>query len=153
LTEDGYEVTGCKWFKNGIEVIETNTVNEFSYAEGFNKLLEFAPTYYMFRLITENYGEIPSTEKIISHPEKSFGCSETENSDLLFVYPNPVLQGNVLYIEGVEAGSMVYVYNHLGACVYNVIATHNSMKLSVDFPKGIYLIRTENKIVKIMIVK
>ena len=44
LAEDGFEVTGCKWYKNGVEVTETNTNDVFSYAEGSDKFLETEPT-------------------------------------------------------------------------------------------------------------
>jgi len=37
LEEDGFDIAGCKWFKNGIEQKNTHTINEFSYSEGADK--------------------------------------------------------------------------------------------------------------------
>ena len=153
LAEDGYEVTDCKWFKNGIEVKNTHTIDAFGFSEGSDKLLETAPTYYSFRLITKNFGELPSSEKIIIYPDKTPDCSETENFNTLVAYPNPVQQGSMITLEGVVAGSAIYVYNHLGACVLNTIATNNVMRLAFDFPWGIYLIRSEDKILKVVVLK
>ena len=154
LAEDGFELTGCVWFKNGIEVTETNTIDEFSYAEGADKLLETDPVYYTYCLKTKNYGVWCSTEKIIISRNKALDCPdcEAENSGNLLIYPNPLLSGDLLTLEGVIKGSPVYVYNHLGVCVLSAIATNNIMNLTLDFPQGIYLIRNENKIVKVMIV-
>jgi hypothetical protein len=106
----------------------------------------------MFRLITENYGELLSSKKMIISLDKAFGCLEVDNSDPILVYPNPVGQGSVITIEGVRPGSPIFVYNHLGACVLNMIATNNKMKLTLNLSQGIYLIRTEDKTVKIMVV-
>jgi len=153
LEEDGFDVTGCKWFKNETEQRETHTINAFSFAEGSDKRLEKSPTYYWFKLITKNYGELPSSKKIIIGADKMVGCPEAETSQNLLVYPNPVVKGSILTIEGVVADSQIYVHNHLGACVFNTVATNDNMKLRLDFPHGIYLIRNESKIVKIIIIK
>jgi len=153
LEEDGFDVTGCKWFKNGIEQMETNTVNVFSFAEGSDKLLETAPNYYSFRLITKNYGELPSSNKIIIHPDKAQGCTDPKPANNLLVYPNPVRQGSLLTLEGVVDGGYIYIYNYIGACVLNIKTTDTTMKLALDFPQGIYLIRNEERIVKIVIVQ
>jgi len=153
LEEDGFDVTGCKWFRNDIEVKETHTINAFSFAEGYDKKLLRAPNYYTFKLITSNYGELPSSKKIIIGADNMVGCPDTETSRNLLVYPNPVVKGSVVTIEGVGVDSRIYVYNHLGACVFSTVATTDLMKLTLDFPQGIYLIRNESKIVKIIVIK
>jgi hypothetical protein len=153
LSEDGYDVSNCKWFKNGMEEKETRTINEFSYSAGANELLELAPTYYMFQLITSNYGNLCSSKKIITSKDKSLSCPGTGSTDNLFVYPNPVLCGGSLTIEGVIKDSPIYVYNHLGACVFNTFATDEITTLTFNLPQGIYLIRANEKVVKIMIMK
>jgi hypothetical protein len=153
LAEDGFEVTGSLWFKNGIEVTDTHTADPFSYAEGDGKLLENAPTYYMFCLITEKYGELCSTEKIILKPAKAHGCPEVENSDNLLAFPNPVWSGNLLTLVGIVKNSPVYVYNHLGICVFSFIATESITTIAFDFPQGIYLLRNGEKMVRVVVVK
>ena len=153
LVEDGYEVIGCKWYKNGIEVKETYATDECTYIEGSDKLLETAPTYYMYCIITKNYGELCSTEKIIINHNKALVCNEIENSNNLMAYPNPVMSGGLLTLEGVIKGSPIYAYNYLGACVFSTIATENIMSLILDLPQGIYLIRNEDKIVRIVTMK
>ena len=67
LWQDGYDVIGCKWYKNGIEELNTRTIDEFSYSAGpnFGDMLEYE-TCYSFRLITSNRGELCSTVKFIS---------------------------------------------------------------------------------------
>jgi len=153
LEEDGYDVMGCKWFKNGIEV-ETHTNNEFSYSEDSNKLLEPEPTYYMFQLTTKKHGELCRSKKItINRGDKASHCPETTTQDNLRAYPNPVLSGKWLTLEGNIKDRPIYVLNHLGACVHNFIATDNIITFPFDFPQGIYLIRAEEKIVKVVTVK
>ncbi|MCL2289558.1 MAG: T9SS type A sorting domain-containing protein [Bacteroidetes bacterium] len=154
LAEEKYEVTGCKWFKNGMEENNTRTVDEFSYSAGINQLLESAPTYYMFQLTTENHGNLCSSKKIIiSRDNKSLHCVTTGIADKLLVYPNPVLSGSSLTIEGTIKDNPIYVYNHLGACVHSITATDNITILTLNLPQGIYLIRTHDKTVKIMIMR
>jgi len=153
LLEEEYEVTGCKWFKNGIEVNDTHTINEFSYSAGINELLELASTYYIFQLTTNNHGNLCSSKKIITSRDKSLRCSVAGSKDHLLVYPNPVLSGSSLTIEGAIKDCPIYVYNHLGACVHNIVATDNIITLTLNLPQGIYLIRANEKIVKIMIMR
>ena len=153
LAEDGYEVIGCKWYKNGIEVKETYATTECSYTEGSDKLLEAAPTYYMYCILTKNHGELCSTEKIIIKHDKVLGCKDVENIDKLLAYPNPLFSGGLLTLKGIVKGSPIYVYNFLGSCVFSTIATENIMPITLDLPQGIYLIRNADQIFKIAIVK
>lgn len=153
LADDGYIVTDCKWFRDGKEVKNTHTLNQFSFAEGSNKRLFKDPTYYMYQLTTSNYGELPSSKKIIIHSEKAPGCPETEDLEELLVYPNPVLSGSLFTIEGLDAGNQIQVYNPIGTCVYSTIATDYVMTLSFHFPPGIYLIRTGDKMAKVVVIK
>ena len=153
LAEDGYEITGCKWFKNGIEQKDTHTNSEYSYSEGANLPLEKAPNYYQFRLNTKNYGELWSTQKIIIPSAKMLFCPGTEISNILLVYPNPAMSGSMLTLEGLVPNSPVYVYNYLGECVLKQNTTHNTSIIVLDVPSGIYLIRNDKRIVKIVIVK
>jgi len=74
-------------------------------------------------------------------------------TDKLLAYPNPVTQGTPFTIEGVCKDDLVSVYNYLGVCVGSTIATNSAVKLMLDLPTGIYLIRANNKAVKIVVVR
>jgi len=149
LAEDDYEVTGCKWFKNGIEEKNTRTVDEFSYSAGPNifDLLESAPTYYMFQLTTKNHGLLCSTNKMITDNDLPPG-SKTGN---LFIYPNPVMSGTPFTIEGVAKDSPIHIYNQYGICVNSAIVTDDITVFTLHLPAGIYFIRTNDKEAKIVI--
>ena len=150
LAEEGYEVTDCKWFKNGIEEIDTRTIDQFSYSAGPDifDLLELAPTYYMFRLTTRNHGYLCSTHKLLTGYD-GFGKTNTGN---LFVYPNPVMSGSPLTIEGVIENGTVEVYNQYGVFISSAIATGNTITFSLHLPAGIYFIRANSKEIKIVII-
>jgi len=145
LREEGYEVTGCLWYKNGIELKETNTINEFSYSAGPNEgnLLELSPTYYIFELLTSNFGALCSNKKIITG----------YNINKLIVYPNPVLAGIPFTVVGTEKENSIHVYNYYGACVGKIAGEEGLSKITLDLPAGIYFIRTNNKAATIMVVK
>lgn len=149
LNEDGYDVTGCRWFKNDFELFELNTMNEFSYSAGplATDLLELSPTFYMFQLMTDNFGPLCSTKKNIT--EYMF----THDFGKLIVYPNPVSSGAPFTVAGVNENSTIKVYNFMGACVGNAIATNNAVELTLHLPTGIYLIRADNKNGKIVIIE
>jgi len=70
---------------------------------------------------------------------------------VLSAYPNPVSKGSTLNIEGVAKGSHIEVYNVQGACVCRTIATENPAQLMLDVPAGIYIVRTHNGEIKIII--
>jgi len=146
LREDGYEYTGCLWYKNGIEEPDTRTINEFSYSAGpyEGDLLEFAPTYYMFELITKNFGNLCSTKKRID------SCTFHKG---LMAYPNPVWAGNQLTLAGFTPNMPIYIYNQYGTCVGSTVSAENTTTLTLNYPPGIYLIRSNNKTTKIVIVK
>jgi hypothetical protein len=145
LREDGYEVTGCKWFKNGIELTKTNTINEFSYSAGPNQsdLLELTPTYYHFELITNNFGTLCSSKKILAG----------YHVDKLIVYPNPVAAGTPLTIIGTNKDAPINVYNLYGAYVGSAMGEESIVKIILDLPNGIYFIRSNNKVAKIVVIK
>jgi hypothetical protein len=145
LREEGYEVTGCRWFKNGIELPETNTIDEFSYSAGPNatNLLELSPTYYTFELQTANFGPLCSTKKTLTG----------YNLNKLVVYPNPVAVSTSFTVLGSKKDSPINVYNLYGACVGSVMGTEGITKLSLNLPAGIYFIRSHNKEAKIIVLK
>ena len=150
LAEEGYEVTDCKWFKNGVEEIDTRTIDQFSYSAGPDifDLLELAPTYYMFRLTTRNHGYLCSTHKLLT----GYDVFGKANAGSLFVYPNPVMSGSPFTIEGDIENGTVEVYNQYGVFIGSAVATGSSITFSLHLPAGIYFIRANNKEVKVVII-
>jgi hypothetical protein len=142
LRNDDYEVTGCKWYKikNGTEEL---IGTDYTYSAGprSTDLLE-TDVVYFFVLSTSNYGDLRSTDKVISNLRSAIA---------LMAYPNPVQTGSMLTIEGVTEGSPIEVYNQIGACVIRTIATGNPVTLTLNVPAGLYLIRTNNGEIKIVV--
>jgi len=150
LRENGYHVIGCKWYRNGIEQLETNTINEFSYSAGprITDLLERAPTAYSFRLITSNRGELCSTPKTINFN----GASPAPNNKM-WVYSNPVQAGVPFTVEGVAKNDEVRVYNQYGMCVHSAVADGESIILTLNVQAGVYVVRANEKWVKVVVVR
>ena len=147
LRENGYNVSGCRWFKNGIELLELNTLDEFSYSAGpYGEQLEPPPSYYTFQINTSNFGPLCSTKKMVAN-------SSSNGADKLLVYPNPAGSGMLFTVEGVSKENPIYVYNFMGVCVGSATATDGVAKLTLNVPAGIYLIRTCNQKAKIVIVE
>ena len=149
LKEEGYRIIGCEWYKNGDLEPDTRTIDEFSYSAGPKKtnLLEPAPTWYMFKLLTTSHGPLCSTHKTVEyHPFYA-----TPDRDLT-VYPNPALSGNTFTVEGVAEGSTILVYNQYGICVSSVVATENPATLTLNnLQPGMYLIRASGKQMKVVV--
>ena len=132
-----YKVTGCKWYEDGKLIGE-----EFSYSAGnkiTNKLKTGIP--YHFVLSTSSHGEVRSTDYVIS----------SLRSSVLVAYPNPLLPGYSLTIEGVTEGSYMEIFNQAGVCVLRTIAAGNPATLTLQLPAGLYVIRTKNGDIKIVV--
>jgi hypothetical protein len=151
LAEDKYEIVGCRWFKNGMEEVNTNTLDEFSYSAGPNPtdLLELEPAWYMYRLITKNGSELYSTKKVLTE----YSYHYTPGKAGLLVYPNPAQSGNAFRIENVTKEYPIEVYNQLGICVSRSTATDDYTILTLHLPAGVYIIRNHNKEAKVTIIK
>jgi len=136
LTEVYSDVTACKWYKYGDIIGE-----DFYYSAG-NSTTDFLESgvNYRFEVVTNSHGTLFSTNKVISKPFST-----------LKVYPNPVPQGNKLTIEGTISGKPVEVYNLNGACVKSTIATDNITELLLDVQTGVYVVRSNNEEVKVII--
>jgi len=136
LAEEGYEVTACKWYKDGVKIGEG-----FSYSAGnsISDLLE-SGAIYTFELSTSSHGTLFSTDKVFNKQHST-----------LRVYPNPAPQGNRLTVEGTMQGCLVEVYSLTGACVSVTVATGNTTELTLDVPAGIYVVRSNNEEVKVII--
>jgi len=148
IAEDGYELIGCKWYRNGIEEHKSSTINDYSYSAGPHKtnLLELEPTYYTYELITKNDGAFCSSQKILTQ-------YVDYNSSKMSAYPNPVFSGVPLTIAGVIKDEPVQVYNQFGICVYSAIAHDTTIQLMLHLSSGLYLIRTGNSITKILVLE
>ena len=149
LEEEYGKITGCKWFKNDIELKITNTIDQFSYSAGSKKgdLLEIAPTYYSF-LITTGTGELRySTKKVLTN----INPAPTKNQ--LLVYPNPTWSGSAFTIERLTKDTYIEVYNQYGVCLSRTIATDEVATLSLDLPSGVYFIRNNHKEAKVVIIR
>jgi hypothetical protein len=151
LAAKGYEITGCKWFKNGKEEILTNTIDQFSYSAGPREtdLLELAPTYYMFQLTNKDGTLMYSTKKLLTDYKFEHDPPEYK----LMVYPNPVLSGNSFIIEGVTKDMPIEVYNQYGVCVSKTHARNDMETLVLNLPAGIYIIRNNNNTTRVTIIK
>jgi hypothetical protein len=152
LENEHYDITNCKWFKNGIEITETNTVDEFSYSAGPNgdDRLELAPTWYMFQVKLRNGTLLNSTKKVLSEYQFYFPAPP---GNKLLIYPNPAISGNIFTVDGTVNGTPLHVFNAMGVCVYTTTANDNTTTLALNMPAGVYLVRNENKEGKVTIVK
>ena len=135
LSEE-YEVTACTWYKND----EAQNDTGFSYSEGPNGELFKINDRYRFVLQTKSGEMLHSTTKTISSLRSS-----------LLAYPNPVQTGVLLTIEGVEEGSAIQIFNQIGTCVSHTIATGETVQLTIEAPSGLYLIKTTNGELKIIV--
>jgi hypothetical protein len=136
LREEGYQISACKWFKNSEFIGEGFTYSAGSQA---TDQLEAGAVYY-FQLITSSHNEIYSTNKVLGKQKSS-----------LKAYPNPIPQGNKLIIEGTMEGSLVEVFNYMGMCVSRTTATDFSTELRLSVPPGVYIVRTNNEAVKVIV--
>jgi len=154
LAEEDYQVTGCKWFKNGTEERDTRTIDEFSYSAGPNitDLLEPAPTYYMFRLTTKNFGDLCSSNKTLTGYRFDFNTGNQDDGNFI-VYPNPVVSGSSFTIEGIYEGVLIQIYNLYGFCIKSSIADDISITFTLDLPPGVYVLHVDNKQLKIVVVR
>jgi len=133
-----------------MELINTNTGDEFSYSAGPNKtdLLELAPTYYTFEIMTEICGALLSTKKMIT-THSSAPANITNNE--LVVYPNPVSPGNPLTLAGTTKGSQIQIFNRVGSLVKTAVATDSTTTLTLHLSIGMYVIRADNKAIQIYV--
>ena len=150
LEDKEYKVTGCKWFKEGIELVITNTINEFSYSAGPNAKDRLdLNTDYTFQLTTIYGDTLYSTKKRLT--EHTFHATPPKSP--LVVYPNPAWAGSMFTIEGVTPETPIEVYNQYGVCLSRKIAAATTETLSLDLPSGLYFIRNNNKEGKITIIR
>jgi len=151
LANEGYEIIGCKWFKNAKQEMFTNTIDEYSYSAGpkLNDKLELDPSFYYFQLVTRKGLLLYSTKKVL-YEYQNVPAPANNN---LFVYPNPATSGTTFTVENATKGTLMQVYNQYGACVKTLITTDTTVTLTLNLPAGIYLIKNENKESKIILTR
>lgn len=87
-------------------------------------------------------GEEFAGYKKILFAETETGIDEMEISSV-YVYPNPVV--NTLYIQGVEEGTLLEVYNLAG----KTLLQEKGVELNVtSLPSGTYILRIDQQYVK-----
>jgi len=151
LEEEGYDIIGCKWFKNGMELEETNTIDQFSYSAGSKSKdrLELAPTYYSFQLTTKDSTILYSSKKFLHN----YTPNPAPPNEPLLVYPNPAFSGTAFTVEGLTKDTYIEVYNPYGVCLSRTVATDEMVTLSLNLPSGIYFIRNNHKEAKVVITR
>ena len=96
------------------------------------------------------YFEIQTANGIQFSTNKQLDDDLTTKSSLL-AYPNPLQTGSALTLEGVETGSLIEVFNTSGLRVYSTIATGEPVTLTLNLPAGVYLIRTVQGEIRVVI--
>jgi anaerobic selenocysteine-containing dehydrogenase len=66
-------------------------------------------------------------------------------------YPNPLSNSVQFTVEGVEEGSLIEVFTQTGMLVLQTIATGNIVKITLNVPSGLYVVRTVNGEIKLVI--
>jgi hypothetical protein len=147
----GLEVADCRWYKNGIEEMETQTINQFSYSAGpyATHLLEEKPTWYMFEVITKKHGSYCSIRKIIDYCPNKSGAPPKN----LVIFPNPTSGNNSFTVENVIDGEPVQIFNQFGICIKNNMAAGEVISMTLDVPSGVYMIRCGDRFGKIVVIR
>ena len=147
----GLEVADCRWYKNGIEEMETQTINQFSYSAGpyATHLLEEKPTWYMFEVITKKHASYCSTRKIIDYCPNKSGAPPKN----LVIFPNPTSGNNSFTVENVIEGEPVQIFNQFGICIKNNMAAGEVISMTLDVPSGVYMIRCGDRFGKIVVIR
>jgi len=135
--DDGFDVNSCLWYKNNKIIGEGFT---FSAGKKITDVLDPDATY-SYKITTYNRGLVHSSEKKI----------EEEPITTLHAYPNPVPQGSTLTIEGTKNGALVEIYNQMGSCVSRTVAEGVTVEVTLALPAGIYVVRSNNEEVKVII--
>jgi uncharacterized repeat protein (TIGR02543 family) len=148
LHRDGYNVESVKWFAvnamgNATQLISTS---EYAWSAG-PRSTDKIPTgvRYYFEIKTSNHIATQlSTRKLYNN--------EISESPELSMYPNPLVRGNTLTIEGLEKGSLIEVTNLMGFRLHSTTANSETVTLNLNLPLGTYLIRTNNGEAKLVVI-
>lgn len=150
LEEEGFGVLSVEWLKNGEVQTETNTGDQFSFSVGTNidDVFEIWPTFYQFRIMTERCGVLYSTPMAFEFPADDY---ETSASSTLMIFPNPVISGGSITLDGVAKGSQIQIFNRAGMLVGTATATDTTTTLTINLPQGTYVIHVDNNTVQIFV--
>ena len=130
-----FTVNICTWHND----VGEQPIDGWIYSAGESKNALVLNSTYRFVLQT-NIGDIPSTNYLY----------DTRVIRELLAYPNPVAFGRVS-IEGVTVGSLIEIYNQFGRRVMTTIVTDDPATLNLNLPAGLYVIRTIDGEVKIIV--
>jgi predicted outer membrane repeat protein len=137
LREDGIEVSSCWWYKNGESLGEG-----FAWSQGplESDLLETGD--YSFELATvSGHGNIHSNQ-----------LSYVRTQIAMKVYPNPLISGQTLTLEGCETESgYIRIYNAMGRIVQEIKSESDITTATLHQPEGIYFIKTGRQTIKLVI--
>lgn len=102
-------------------------------------------TNIKFNLPNPNDEYVGSTVTYTYIEEKTTDVSEIEIQNKISVYPNPVTE--TLYIEGTNNDASIYILN----CTGNLIMKTQNKQIKMDsYPKGIYFVKIQDRIFKII---
>ena len=122
----------CEWYRDN-NLIHTGA----TYSAGNGQVLTVG-AIYMFKIVT-GQGTYYSTP--YEHKQKSAAIA----------YPNPVRSGDMITVEGVDEGSVIQVFSHVGTLVSQFIAAGETTTLTLNVAPGMYVLRTTNGDVKVII--
>jgi hypothetical protein len=142
-TNGGYTFAAYQWYRNG-EAIAGATAQYYSAG---NKATDVLGDALYHTALTTATGEPLRT--CPAPPE----AMAMEN---LTAYPNPLRSGDVLRLDmGMDAASLegaeVFVYSMAGELLLRQKAAGNPVELRLNLPMGIYIVRINNRQVKILI--
>jgi hypothetical protein len=142
-TNGGYTFTAYQWYRNG-EAIAGATAQHYSAG---NKATDLLGDALYHAALTTATGELLRT--CPAQPE----AMALEN---LTAYPNPLHSGDVLHLDlGMDAaqleGAEVFVYSMAGELLFRQKPAGNPVELRLNLPMGIYIVRMNNRQVKILI--
>ena len=149
LREDGFDVIGCRWYRNDW-LLPVRTVDEFTYSAGPNRsdLLELNARY-RFVITTTACDSISSTVKILT--SRSTPQNIWVSVAGITAYPNPVQSGGSLTLVGTTKGSIIQIYSRLGLLMQTVVATDVTTTFSLYLPVGLYSVHVDNQTIQILV--
>jgi hypothetical protein len=91
------------------------------------------------------FGSVP-----LSSDTENVEFSDSFNAHDLSVYPNPLLEGQMLTIDGVAKADRMVIYDFQGRLVRAAQGTGKALRVS-GLPKGVYFVRAGDKAQRIVI--
>jgi hypothetical protein len=143
LEEDGFKVTACQWFKDGMLLPQGET---FTWSKGPLESDKLESAEYSFILSTDSHGPVKS--------DTYYYAPVASNAAVIKAYPNPVVSGQKLTVESDETQEgYIEVYNAVGKLVQQVKPAGNMTTTTLNLPVGVYFIRANHQTIKLIIKK